>query len=554
MKRTTWLLFCLACAANARAADVVAILNIDSVGAEKVAMAKSMQGVDWWIELGSRLIVSGDEAHIGAWNEVPLLSLHPAMSPEDLLLLTPTHCSGDHDHQRHSKLLQDPFLQVPGATVTLRRAKSLLPEQQPLAANQVVAVQLANRQISPMSENFSTLVDQISVENYRETLATLAQFNRQRNDELFDAIEWLEGELSELPLDLRRETYPPLPSRPPNLIAIQRGATNPDDVLVIGAHLDSRNAARDNTLPSPGAEDNASGSAAVLEIARVLAGSTPKSTIVYAWFTSEEIGLVGSTGWVEQQQDAGTQIRAMLNMDMISYSSVPKQRAAIISTTFAADLLDDLAASGAEHTDLQLVLRYNTCCSDHAPFLDAGIPAVSSIQADRTTYPHYHRATDTIDHLTPELGVQIARMNAGLLADLAGIEPDGVAFEVSGGISGYWYDPDQAGQGFQVEVLTGGDAVLTWYTFDEEGNQLWLIGSGRADGDTIEVDLLEPSGGAFPPNFDAATVQLNPWGTAILRFASCSVGSVDYQPLGGELTPGNMPLVRLTRPGGLDCP
>lgn len=544
--------FLLTLSSSAQGADIVAVLNIDAAGPQKVAAAKSMPGVDWWIELGSRLIVRGDESNLPRWNVVPVLSTHEALEPGDLILWTALHCSGEHDHELVQKTLADPFLQVPGATLTLRGAKALLPEQQPLHANQVVLAQAANRNIPKSSESFTELTDQVSVERYAQTQAALAGFDRQENDELFAAIAWLEGELAGLPVELRREPWGLLTSRAPNLIAIQRGSVTPDEVFVIGAHLDSRNAGFDAASPSPGAEDNGSGSAGVLEVARAFAGATPRSTIVYAWFTGEERGLFGSSGYVSQQLAANTRIRGMLNMDMISYTSVADQRAAIISTTFATDLLDRLAASGAMHSGLDLVLRYNACCSDHMPFLDAGIPAVSTIQADVTSYPHYHRFTDTVDHLTPDLGVQITRMNAGLLASLAGIEPDGqAAFAVDGGISGYWYDPAQSGQGFQIEVLASGDAVVTWYTFDENGNQLWLIGSGTVAGNEIQVDFVQPGGGFFPPNFDPAAIHLAAWGTAVFRFASCSEGDVEWQPVAGGA--GGMPLVRLTQPGGLTC-
>ena len=545
------LLACLC--SKAVAGDVVAILNIDSVGPEKVAEAKSMSGVDWWIEVGSRLVVRGDEAFVEKWRAVPVLSVHAAVEPEELLLWTQMHCSADHDHDVLTKTVTDPFLAVPGASISLRGAKSVLPQQQPLMANQVVLAQAANLPVHAKAASYTNLVSGIQADRYAASLAALSAYDRQEQDGLFAAIEVIENELAPLPLEVRREQWGLLPSRAPNLIAIQRGSTNPEDVVVIGAHLDSRNAFR-NSEPSPGAEDNGSGSAAVLEIARTLSSANPESTIIYAWFTGEEQGLLGSTDWIAQQQAAGTQIRAMLNMDMISYTSVPDQRAAIISTTFATDLLDDLAAAGLQHTELDLLLRYNSCCTDHVPFLEAGIPAVATIQADRTSYPHYHQSTDTVDHLTPDLGVQIARMNAALLANLAGIAPEGDAsFDVDGGISGYWYDPDQSGQGFQVEVLENGDAVVTWYTFSDSGEQLWLIGSGSVDGDTVQVDFVAPSGGLFPPNFDPATIQLTAWGSATFQFAACSEGSVSWDPVSDATAAGSMPLARLTQPGGLVC-
>ena len=553
MQLYTFLIVVIALSTPAHGTDVLAVLNIDSVGAKKVADAKAMDGVDWWIEVGPRLLVSGDESNVGRWNAVPILSLHAAVTPEELVLLDSLHCH-DGDTDPLHKTVHDPFLQVPGATIGWHAGKATPLEHTVLHANQVVLAQLANLPAVPQAVDYSAVTDRISVERYSEALTALADFNRQESPEIFAAIEWLESQLSELPVEIRRDAYSQRPSRPPNLVAVHYGTTTPDDVIVIGAHLDSRNGPRTSTKASPGAEDNGSGSAGVLEAARAIAGTTTDSTIIFAWFTGEETGLLGSTAWVRQQQEKDVQIRAMLNMDMISYTSDQNRRSAVINSTFAFDLLGQLAASGVQHSDLDLSVRYTSCCTDHVPFLNAGIPAVATIQADGTSYPHYHRFTDTPDHLTPDLGVQITRMNVGLLAELAGVDLSGTPeFTVAGGTSGYWYDPEQSGHGFQVEVLEGAEAVVTWYTFDHEGQQMWLIGTGTVSGDQIDVEFVRPTGGFFPPDFMSSSVALDPWGTAVFRFQNCSEGAVQWQPLSESLTAGTMPLIRLTNPDGLVC-
>ena len=78
-----------------------------------------------------------------------------------------------------------------------------------------------------------------------------------------------------------------------NVIAEKEGV-NDDNVVMAGAHLDS--------VPAgPGINDNGSGSAALLEIAQNLANHRPHNTLRFAWWGAEELGLLGSTAWVEQR-------------------------------------------------------------------------------------------------------------------------------------------------------------------------------------------------------------------------------------------------------------
>jgi len=107
-----------------------------------------------------------------------------------------------------------------------------------------------------------------------------------------------------------------------NVIATLPGTTKADQIILIGAHHDSYSSGSP-TVIAPGADDNASGTAAVLEIARILqkTGYRPKSTIKFATFAAEERGLLGSRAHAQRLRAAGARISLMVNHDMISYSS-----------------------------------------------------------------------------------------------------------------------------------------------------------------------------------------------------------------------------------------
>jgi hypothetical protein len=124
---------------------------------------------------------------------------------------------------------------------------------------------------------------------------------------------------------------------------------------------------------------------------------------------------------------------------------------------------------------------------------------------------------------------------------------------VSPSISGAWYDPTHNGEGWLLEILGDGQALLAWFSYDPDGNQAWFINVGVVDGNTIMFDLLIPSGTDFGPTFDPDEVDRPAWGTATFTFDSCNSGSMTYDsPLQGYGS-GSLGLTRLTNLSGLEC-
>jgi Zn-dependent M28 family amino/carboxypeptidase len=112
----------------------------------------------------------------------------------------------------------------------------------------------------------------------------------------------------------------PTPTRITNVVATLRGTdpTAADRVYVVGAHYDSRvSDVLNGTSDAPGANDDASGTAAVLELARVFAPRPTEATIQFVAFAGEEQGLLGSDHFAQLAQDQGRNIQGVLNMDII---------------------------------------------------------------------------------------------------------------------------------------------------------------------------------------------------------------------------------------------
>lgn len=172
--------------------------------------------------------------------------------------------------------------------------------------------------------------------------------------------------------------------------------------IIAGGHYDS--------VPTgPGANDNASGTAVVMEMARVLAPEAAADEICFALFGSEEIGLVGSQYYVNNQTPGAlSTIRAMLNFDMLAVGDGWP----LGGSTDIVDLASGVAA------DLGITYRIDsggTGGSDHASFIDVGVPA---ILFNCFCDPNYHTAADRFEFLSQERLGEAGALGLGLIERL----------------------------------------------------------------------------------------------------------------------------------------
>ncbi|SEL51845.1 M28 family metallopeptidase [Rhodococcus maanshanensis] len=197
--------------------------------------------------------------------------------------------------------------------------------------------------------------------------------------------------------------------------------------VVVTAHLDSINHEDGVAAPAPGADDNASGAAGVLELGRVLATRSWHHDLRLILFGGEEQGLFGSTEHVAGLS-AGERDRivAVINMDMVGRRNTSDPGVLIEGAPLSRALIDDLVAAAATWTRLVVSTSLSPFASDHVPFIDADIPAVLTIEDNDTANRDVHSARDLVSTLDPALAMEILRMN---LAALAG-RLDGIPREV----------------------------------------------------------------------------------------------------------------------------
>ncbi|WP_436947831.1 M20/M25/M40 family metallo-hydrolase [Streptomyces sp. SudanB52_2052] len=253
----------------------------------------------------------------------------------------------------------------------------------------------------------------------------------------------------------------PAATRITNVVATLRGSVTPDRVYVVAGHYDSRvTDVMDATSDAPGADDDASGVAVVLELARVLARRRPASTIVFAAVAGEEQGLYGSAHLAQRFRAAGTDVQGMFTNDIVGSSTaddgtrapytirlfaegVPSsetpEQAAVrravggendSATRQLARFVRDVADNDATGMNIRVIHRRDRYRrgGDHIPFLERGYPAARFTEPAED-FAHQHQDV-RVDETGKQYGdlpefcdfdftARVARVNAATLWTLA---------------------------------------------------------------------------------------------------------------------------------------
>jgi PKD repeat protein len=204
-----------------------------------------------------------------------------------------------------------------------------------------------------------------------------------------------------------------------NVIAEQTGVGQPERIFMLTAHMDDAPA-----VPvAPGADDNASGSVAVMLVAQLLSQYDFDCTLRYALFTGEEQGLLGSDDYAQDISAMGDAIEGVLNLDMIAYESdgqpyvdlhtrVNNNGDLVIANTFV-DVVSayQLTLNPEIHQD-------SMGRSDHVSFWQAGYPAILAIEDDDDFTPYYHTTNDRLETLNLAYFTNFIKAAVGTLSHL----------------------------------------------------------------------------------------------------------------------------------------
>ncbi|GAB5465214.1 MAG: hypothetical protein Kapaf2KO_06500 [Candidatus Kapaibacteriales bacterium] len=205
-----------------------------------------------------------------------------------------------------------------------------------------------------------------------------------------------------------------------NIIGMVKGTDNADEVLVVGAHYDhlglSTVASRDSKNLGEihnGADDNASGVAAMLDIANQIAKSPLPRSVLFIAFTGEEMGLLGSSYFVKEPTVDLNEIKMMINMDMVG---MYKDSLTLYGSGAAKGLTDIIDNSSSLAGINVRKVNIGSGPSDHLHFYRSGIPAIHLFSG---MHDHYHRHTDDADMLNYEGINSISEFTMAMLGSLS---------------------------------------------------------------------------------------------------------------------------------------
>ena len=232
-----------------------------------------------------------------------------------------------------------------------------------------------------------------------------------------------------------------------NVVAALPGLQSANKKIVLGAHYDSISLDRDQAGQNiaPGADDNATGVAAVLELARVLRNARTDVTIEFVLFGAEELGLIGSRSRAVGEKARQEEILVMMGLDVLGTRSTLLPSAFTLDTTSRGLSMAELVADAAEtYTDVFsrdgasdsriMVTAVGCRCSDHQSYLDQGFPAIGVFQYFANPAPHINMSIDTIENVDIAYAASITQaVLAGTLA-IGGFPSRSPDFDGSGTI------------------------------------------------------------------------------------------------------------------------
>lgn len=335
----------------------------------------------------------------------------------------------------------------------------------------LLAAAVLRAQTAPSDPTIKKMVREISPDRIAAEVKTLAGFEtrgnysdpNQKTRGIGAARRWIFAQFHgysqrlEVAYDVEKKGSTEISS----VVAVLLGTVEPEKRVIVSAHYDSINlrATGDKAAeaPAPGADDDASGTAVVLELARVLSQYHFRKTIVFIAFAGEELGYVGSTRYASRAKANHEQIEAVFNNDIVGSDVMgePSSGAGIaLNDIGGAD--DDTGGSGetgnrlrvyspepayspSRHLarymkdaaqryvpslQIELILRSDryTRGGDQIPFQQNGFAAVRLTSASENLITQ-HTAGDTPDRVSPAFTANVARIDGAAIAGLAGVAP-----------------------------------------------------------------------------------------------------------------------------------
>ena len=144
----------------------------------------------------------------------------------------------------------------------------------------------------------------------------------------------------------------------------------------------------------------------------------------------------------------------------------------------------------------------------------------------------------------------------GMIGTITVNAPVVTGLPISQSTSGSWYNPQQSGHGFLLQVVPPATLVAYWFVYTPDGTaQSWVVGAGAFDpaSNTVSLEGFQDTAAKFPPNFNTTDITQTDWGSITFTFTDCNNGTVSWVSKLPAYGSGTMPIVKLAENAGLHC-
>ncbi|MCJ7571106.1 MAG: M28 family peptidase [Candidatus Thermoplasmatota archaeon] len=267
------------------------------------------------------------------------------------------------------------------------------------------------------SVDLTSLIIQITESTVTSYISTLVGFGPRRTgtSACDDAGDWIAGVFDGMGLDVRIQEWSSGGYSGNNIEATLPGIdTSSDEVYLIVAHYDT-------VSSSPGADDNAAGTAAVLASAEVMSQYTFSHTVKFLAVSGEEQGLYGSTIYADEAASLGINIKEVLDGDMIGYAETwdDQHTVGIYGSGTLASTSQQITDTYPGLIDITVIQYGASGNSDHWPFIQNGYDA--AMYSEYHFNPYYHSSQDTIDKMDLDYDMRVTRMMTATLAEFSNL-------------------------------------------------------------------------------------------------------------------------------------
>lgn len=330
------------------------------------------------------------------------------------------------------------------------------------------------------AETAYALLGEVSGDLMETTVASLSEFHNRYFSAMsgIEASKWIKNRWTDIAVnrsDISVELYEHDNWAQPSVIATIVGTESPDEIVVIGGHLDSINGSSPSSGRAPGADDNASGIAVLTETLNAIVTSNyrPAKTLKIMGYAAEEVGLRGSQDIASEYKNDGKNVLGVAQFDMTGFHGKPTSDITLINdhtsetqNAFMVSLMDTYLPD--------LAYTFSPCgyaCSDHASWNHYGFPASFPFEAPFSSYNQTIHTTEDLA-FNAEHAVKFLKLSLVYVSELAKGAVSDSPIQMTGNVS-FSQSAISVDEGeditFTIDRLAGQDAAISIDFATEDG-------------------------------------------------------------------------------------